>query len=289
MQTQIPKPLLVIPNEWNLTDEQLYKIYSVEKNQASKLRKAKSGAERKGLYGPVYEEYFSQLPFHPQFTVKNDSNKIQNRVDFQWHQLKPFMKKNGVFIELGAGDCSFSKALSDQFAKVYALEVSEEITKDLNFPDNVECIIFDGFNIPFNTESIDVLYSNQLMEHLHPDDAIEQLTSIYNVLKTDGTYTCITPNKLIGPADISRFYTSDLDGFHLKEYSISDLNRLFKKIGFSKVYVHIYSKGKYIFIPVFVLQVTEFLLSVFPSKIRKRIAQFSILNRLINAFVTAKK
>jgi ubiquinone/menaquinone biosynthesis C-methylase UbiE len=289
MKAQIPKPLLPIPQEWNLTEEQLYKIYTVEKEQAAKLRNANSKEDRKKLYGPVYEYYFSQLPFHSQFTVKNDSNKIKKRVDHQWHQLKPFMNKKAVFIELGAGDCSFSLAVSNEFAKVYALEVSQEITKEIKFPENVECVIFDGFNIPFSYNTIDVVYSNQLMEHLHPDDAIEQLTSVFNVLKKGGTYTCITPNKLIGPADISRFYTKNLVGFHLKEYSTTDLSRLFRKIGFSKVYAHIYVKGQYIFIPLFVLQGIEFLLSLFSIKIRKRVTQLSIINRLFNAFITAKK
>ena len=119
------------------------------------------------------------------------------------------------------------------FKKVIALEVSDEIVSNIDFPKNASCVIFDGFNIPLNENSADVAYSNQLMEHLHPEDAEEQLMSIYKILKPGGTYTCITPNRLTGPHDISRFYTSELVGFHLKEYSATDLKNVFKKVGFS--------------------------------------------------------
>jgi predicted SAM-dependent methyltransferase len=35
-------------------------------------------------------------------------------------------------------------------------------------------------------ESVDLAYSNQLMEHLHPDDASEQLANVYRALKPGG-------------------------------------------------------------------------------------------------------
>ena len=47
-------------------------------------------------------------------------------------------------------------------------------------------IFFDGFNFLFKNENIDLAYSNQLMEHLHPEDAIEQVKDISRILKTKG-------------------------------------------------------------------------------------------------------
>ena len=54
---------------------------------------------------------------------------------------------------------------------VYAVEVSEEITGNLAFPRNVRLLLSDGTSIPVPDASVAVAYSNQLMEHLHPDDA----------------------------------------------------------------------------------------------------------------------
>ena len=73
------------------------------------------------------------------------------------------------------------------------------------------------------------------MEHLHPEDAEEQIKEIHRFLRSKGCYICITPNGLNGPHDISRFYGDELVGFHMKEYKASELKKIFIKNGFRKV------------------------------------------------------
>jgi hypothetical protein len=80
-----------------------------------------------------------------------------------------------------------------------------------------------------------VAFSNQLMEHLHPDDALQQLRNIYDALAPGGTYICLTPNGLTGPHDISRYFDPVASGFHLKEYTCGELMALFKRVGFKSV------------------------------------------------------
>lgn len=62
------------------------------------------------------------------------------------------------------------------------------------------------------------------MEHLHPDDAYEQLQEIYNALIPGGIYICITPNRLSGPHDVSQYFDSIATGFHPKEYTTVEMN-----------------------------------------------------------------
>ena len=71
--------------------------------------------------------------------------------------------------------------------------------------------------------SVDLAFSDQLMEHLHPDDAVEQLRNIHRALKPGGVYVCVTPNRLYGPSDISAFFDDEARGFHLKEYSLDEI------------------------------------------------------------------
>ena len=80
--------------------------------------------------------------------------------------------------------------------------------------------------------TIDMAYSNQLVEHLHPDDIFDQTKNILNILKNKGRYVCITPNKLSGPHDISKYFDDVATGFHLKEYTTRELIRLQKKSDF---------------------------------------------------------
>jgi len=83
------------------------------------------------------------------------------------------------------------------------VEVSETISANSDTPENFELLITDGREIPVPDGTIDVAYSNQLMEHLHPDDAVEQVTNIFRSLAPGGVYICLTQHRLLGPADIS--------------------------------------------------------------------------------------
>ena len=107
--------------------------------------------------------------------------------------------------------------------QVYAIDVSKEMTKGLVFPANFHLILSDGIGIPVPANSIDVAYSNNLVEHLHPDDAVEQLRNIHQALAPGGVYICVTPNRLKGPHDVSKYFDTVATGFHLKEYTVSEL------------------------------------------------------------------
>ena len=285
----ITKPKIPIPPKWNLSEAELYNIFLVEKDLASRLRNSKNAFERSALYSSLYDEYCSQLPYHPQLTIKNNINEKLQRVNSQLAIISQLMDRNTVFLEIGAGDCSMSIEASTYCKEVIALEVSEKIVSNLNFPYNVRCVIFDGINIPLKENSLDLAYSNQLMEHLHPEDALDQLKKIRNVLKKGGSYICITPNKITGPHDISRFYTDSLVGFHLKEYSSSDLRVVFKSVGFSKVQAYTIVSGHIIRIPFFLILCLERVLLLFSKKIRKKLLNFKLLSIVFNAIIKAIK
>jgi hypothetical protein len=57
------------------------------------------------------------------------------------------------------------------------------------------------------------------MEHLHPEDALEQLQKIRRTLARGGVYVCITPNRVNGPHDVSGLFDDEARGLHLREYS----------------------------------------------------------------------
>jgi hypothetical protein len=136
-------------------------------------------------------------------------------------------------------------------------------------PQNFQLVFSNGCSIPVLEESVNVAYSYQLMEHLHPDDAFEQLQNIYKVLTTGGVYICDTPNRLSGPHDISRHFDTVAQGFHLKEYTITELSDLLKKVGFSKIRVYIRIKKIYIFLYTFPAILCEKLLSILPYSLRQ--------------------
>jgi SAM-dependent methyltransferase len=127
------------------------------------------------------------------------------------------------------------------------------------------------------------------MEHLHPDDALEQLENIFRALTPGGVYVCVTPNRLSGPHDISRLFDGVATGFHLKEYSTSELNSLFRRVGFSRVRVRIGIKGKYISLPIFPIVLLEATLDRFPRVIERWIARSLLFRPLLGIRLVATK
>jgi SAM-dependent methyltransferase len=249
--------------------------YEIEKELANRLRES-SREERKTLYVTLYDEYNQRVPIYTAMAQKQSSQVTTTLSSPQWRFLRRFLRKNTVFLEIGAGTCAISLAAAKRVKKVFALEVSQEVTRHVKSSENFELVLFDGFDIPLPAESINVAFSDQVIEHIHPDDLLEQLTSIHSVLANRGIYICITPNRLNGPHDISRYFDVVATGFHLREYTNSELSGLFKQAGFSKVKAYIGIPALYVRFPLFVLRLQEGLLNCLPRKLRWTLARISL-------------
>jgi len=254
------------------TQEQIREHYEIERQLANRLRHA-SKQERRHLYSSLYDELFRRVPLHPQLTRKTSPAETRQAVETQMKFLRPFLTDESTFMEVGPGDCALSYEVTRFVRKVYAVDVSDEISKSRTTPTNFRLLLSDGCSIPLPRSSVDVAYSNQLMEHLHPDDALEQLSSIYRTLVPGGFYICITPNRLTGPHDVSRRFDAIATGFHLREYTISDLRILFREAGFSRVRVYVGGKGVYRGFPAIPLTLCESLVSRLPSTLGRSIAR----------------
>lgn len=254
------------------TTEQIREHYEIAKELAGKLRMA-SKDERRLLYSILYDELYRRVPHHPLLTRKASPAETARLVRAQTKFLQRFINRNTVFLEVGPGDCSLSFELAKTVKEVYAVDVSDEITRRLSQPSNFHLILSDGTSIPVPPNSMDVVYSNQLMEHLHPEDALEQLTNIYSTLVPGGSYVCITPNRLSGPHDVSQYFDEVAKCFHLKEYTTVELSQIFKKAGFSRVQVYLGGKGKYIGLSPSLFLLHEALLENLPYRWRRAITR----------------
>jgi hypothetical protein len=119
------------------------------------------------------------------------------------------------------------------------------------------------------------------MEHIHPDDALVQLRSIYQILAKGGIYICITPNRLNGPHDISKYFDEVASGFHLKEYTTSELKDLFRTVGFVRVKAYLGLKGIFLPIPLVIKQLIEGFVSIAPLAVRNAFRKYRPLRVLL--------
>jgi hypothetical protein len=205
--------------------------YNIERSLADKLRQATS-SERGRLYSAVYDELFESVPDHEQWQMKGNAEATRRETARQFGILRNFIRKSDTYCEIGAGDCALVVEIAKHVCKCYAVDVSAVITKNANLPQNLITIISDGISIPVPEGTVDLIYSNQLMEHLHPEDVKVQILNIYGALTLNGKYICITPNRLSGPHDISRFFDTEATCLHLREYSNADLRKVFSECGF---------------------------------------------------------
>jgi SAM-dependent methyltransferase len=277
-----------IPKSEPRSPDLIREHYLIEKGLAERLRHA-SREERKALYTALYDELYRRVPAHPQLTRKADPAAQARAVAGRMTVLRRFLHRDAIFLEVGPGDCALALEVARLVRQVYAVDVSEEIGKGLRLPPNFERVISDGCSIPVAEESVHVAYSDQLIEHLHPEDALEQLRNIHRTLVAGGVYICITPNSLSGPHDISGYFDEVATGFHLREYTVTELARIFRDTGFRKVRVLVGARGFQLALPVGLVSGTERALRVLPHRLRKRVAGELPLRLILGISLVATK
>jgi SAM-dependent methyltransferase len=135
-------------------------------------------------------------------------------------------------MEIGPGDCALALAVANYVKTVYAVDVTDALFGEVAAPKKFYFAQSNGVTVPVPAGTVDLAYSNQVLEHLHPDDVYDHLLSIHASLVPGGRLMCVTPNRLSGPWDISRHFDEAPTGLHLKEYTVSELADLLRAVGF---------------------------------------------------------
>src|SRR5262249_54102923 len=161
----------------------------IEKELGNRLRNSRRD-ERAAMYSQVYDELFRRIPRHPQWTKQNTALR-ERQIRGHIRLLRPYLTPDAAFMEDGAGDCALPLAVASLVRKSYALEVSEELTRGLETTDHFQVLISRNCQVPLPDNSLDVVFSYMVIEHIHPDDVVEQSKEIYRVLKPGGRYYCI--------------------------------------------------------------------------------------------------
>ena len=215
------------------TYEQLLNHYLVEKDLANKLKVSNREA-RKEIYSTMYDELFLKVPDHPRLTCRNSLEESAYWNKVKYSLVKKHIKKSTFFLEFAPGDCQFAYTIADKVREVFAVDISDQRSHKEAAPENFKLIVYDGYNLPQVTDSsIDIVFSFQLIEHLHPEDTGNHFELVQRILKPGGKYVFQTPHALSGPYDISKFFSDVAEGFHLKEWTYREIKTLVLKSGFS--------------------------------------------------------
>jgi SAM-dependent methyltransferase len=266
--TQLKPDYVAIQRRWqdSRPPERLIAHYELERQLTDRLR-ASSQSERSRLYAEVYSELFDSLPDHPQKTA---SELPARRVADRMRLLRPLLKPGAVYLEVGCGSAALAFAMARRAGEVFGLDVTDALIDFAAAPSNFRFVRTKGVEIPLADGSVDLAHSDQLMEHLHSDDAEPQLSEINRVLKPGGQYLCATPSRVTGPHDISVFFDEVATGLHMREYDYRSLRALFLRNGFSRVRFPLVVRGYRLATPPYpVLRGIEWALQAAAPRLRR--------------------
>jgi SAM-dependent methyltransferase len=265
------------------TAAELREQYEVERELAGRLRAARSKEDRRRLYGEVYLEISERIPHHGLVRQAADAATQAEAVEPQVALLRPFLDGESRFCDVGAGDGAVAREVAGSVKHSLALDVTDALALPSDEAVGYQFRVFDGFDLGLPDDSLDVAYSNQVAEHLHPDDMLDQTRSICRALRPGGVYICVTPNRLSGPHDISKFFADTPQGFHLREYTVTELATAFRQAGFSRIKVVLTMHGRRLspLLPAGVLRPVEALLEVLPRRLRRALGRGLVAAKVV--------
>lgn len=260
----------------NRTYEQVKNHYLVEKEIAERIKNAPPKA-RKRIYATMYDELFTKVPDHPRLTVRDDPELTLHSNNSKFAQLRGLINRSTMFAEFAPSDCKFSIAVCKYVKHVYGIDISDQKNPEDKTPANFTLILYDGYNLDaIIDESIDVLYSEQLIEHFHLEETKPHFKIAYRILKNGGRYSFRTPHVQSGPYDVSMYFSDEPQCFHLKEWTYSELYALLKEVGFVNVKSYWFAKNIKLRLPNFYFKYIEFFLGFFPKRYIKRISKLTM-------------
>jgi SAM-dependent methyltransferase len=264
-------------------DTLIFEMYKTEKSLAEKLRAA-APEDREKLYKEVYNSYFEtcrRIGYLPD-SEKEKRSKMAQRALIRWA-----VRKRMRYLEIGAGDCVCAQEAASIGCFTVALDVV--FPKPLANRPGVYRVVFDGSRIPFKAESFDFAFSNQCLEHQHPDDASDQTRDVARVLKYGAEYLCVTPHQYSGPHDISNGFDEQATGLHLHEYTLMELVNVMKLSGFSVKWCVAGARSAYCRVPFIFAWLMELFVSIFSHPARKIVADSLPVRSIIHIRMLGKK
>jgi SAM-dependent methyltransferase len=264
---------LKMPLPPDRTLAQLTNHYEVEKALAGRLRES-SREDRKISYRPMYDDLFRQVPDHPRLMLRDDQESHAKEDRQKLKIVGRLINNSTIFLEFAPGDCLFSKQVSQLAKFVYGIDISDQRSKQITFPNNFKLIIYDGYDLELPSGSIDIVFSNELIEHFHPEDILYHFQLVHRILNKGGAYLFITPHKFAGPSDISMYFSEEPEGFHLKEWTYGEIAALLNISNYSLWNGYIELKGMFIKLPPVYFYIVEMIICRFPFNFRKFLARY---------------
>jgi SAM-dependent methyltransferase len=264
--------------------ERLRHHFEVERDLANRLRES-TREERTTLFANLYNELFERVPDHPRLLRRETPADSKRSVDARMAILRDHIGPKTTLLEFAPGDCRLAYEACKHVSKVIGVDISDQSKEEEVPPENFELVVYDGYNLDGVADnSVDVAFSYQFLEHLHPDDFLPHMEMALRVLKPGGAYIFDTPHAFSGPHDISRYFSKTPQGFHFKEWTYREMMSTLKDIGYSSSFTFRSRKAR-ISLPFNLATLAlETFVGMLPHKLKQKLSSRLFLGVTMIAF-----
>lgn len=222
--------------DYKSTKEHLRKHYKLEKELAKKILESDPD-NRNRVMKNAYRKLYEEIEWHSEDKKNTDLKRKKSL----YQKIKPFLPESGKIIDLGCGAGGLCQILSEKGYEVTGVDIILEDNL-IDSPRDFKYLKKDITNELAEVEyEFDIAISNQVIEHLHPNDVPDHIATVAKILKKDGKFIIRTPSNLGYPSDVSKYFDRNPKGFHLKEYSYSEIEYLLLQNGFRQALVPLYN------------------------------------------------
>jgi 2-polyprenyl-3-methyl-5-hydroxy-6-metoxy-1,4-benzoquinol methylase len=218
--------------------------YDVEKDYARRILQTPKGSEeRRKLFTLAYSDVIGNIiqAYDPGGGETNDSVMLSALVTSLLASRGPSWRSSKVF-DLGCGGGGLLAALAKAGLDVYGVDTSESSV--VRAKQGLAAFGKDGqvsnedFLDYVPPAKFDAIVMDNVIEHIVPDTISDILEKCYANLADGGFLVVITPHLFSGPHDVSKYFLplcAKAEGFHLREFSFTDLYGSLTEAGFSEI------------------------------------------------------
>ena len=224
-----------IPDDAVVTEEMVLRHWSLERNLTRELL-ASDAEHRWEVFERCYTALYRELPWLNNLVGTALSDVAADDAEGWARLIGPPPRR---VYEVGSGKGRLVTALAERGYDCTATEITRERGEKWTAAHHpLRWTISDGVHLDRfeRPGSYDAVISDQVIEHLHPDDLCEHFRGVLAILKPGGHYVFSTPHAFEGPCDVSRVFGSDHpEGMHLKEYTYGELRTALRSAGFTRI------------------------------------------------------
>lgn len=184
---------------------------------------------RTSVFASAYEKLFAVFPDHSVFNASEEERRRKGRLSAGL--VAPLLPNAyGRVLEVGCGRGDTLAVLEDLGCDCIGVEPSRHMMSICK-ENGVNVRFGTADNLEFPDGYFDMVFCQEVIEHLHPADVPCFFAEAHRVLRSGGVLSVETPNRTTGLQDISRGFTTVAEGLHLKEFSVPEMFDLFKTAG----------------------------------------------------------